>query len=282
MQSFKSFLYFVSGFILCFIAVGIIPLKPLPPIDIIKITEDSAATMSYLATVAIAALTFLIAGEAKASRLTQNYQVEAVRKEGIRPFIEIFIEQSKSNFQVFNIRVENVGKGVAQNISFVLTEKEEDLSESQEYLLKKLKKLNFFKNGIKILGSGKARSSFLFTTHELYKEFDEKAFEACLSFKVISHDREDFEYTTTSIIDLSEFEGISQVGEDPIQGLYKELKNISAQIGKVVDGKKLSVKVFQQTKEERKIKREADRQIYQHLNLSTNRVSKYIKSKLSR
>lgn len=282
MQSFKYFLCSVFGFILCLITVGIIPLTPLPPVDIIKITEDSAATMASLATVAIAFLTVVIAGEARASRFTKDNQMEALRKEGISPFIEIFIEQSKSNFQVFNVRVENVGKGIAQNISFVLTEKEEDLSKNQKYLLKELEKLNFFKHGIKILGSGKARSSFLFTTYGLYKECGEKAFEACLSFKVVSHDHEGFEYTTTSVIDLSEFKGITQVGEDAIQGSYKVLKNISAQIGKIADGKQLNVKVFQQTKEERKIQREVDRQIYQHLNLSTNRVSKYIKSKLSR
>lgn len=262
MQSFKYFLCFVAGFIFCFITVGIIPLTPLPPIDMIKITEDSAATMASLSTVAIALLTFVIASETITSRFTKNYQIEAMRKEEIRPFIEMFIEQSKSDFQVFNVRVENVGKGIAQNISFVLTEKEE-LSKNQSYLLKELEKLDFFKNGIKILGNGKARSSFLFNAYELYKDCGEKAFEACLSFKVVSHDHEGFQYATPSIIDLYELKDISQADE-------------------IVKDKQLSVKVFQQTKDNGKTQREVGRKLCQQLNLSTNPVSKYIKSKLGR
>lgn len=283
MRTFKNILWFVCGFILCLIGVSTTGFEVrIPVIDLTTFIENPAVATAAasLATVAIAFLTFIMAAEARALRFAQYAQMEEVRKESIRPLIEIFIEQPENYFQVFNIRVENVGKGIAKDISFNLKDKTTPLSVSEEYLLAKLNNIKFFKNSIQNLGIGKTRGSFLFTTQELYENFGEKAFEACLPFEIVYCDSEGLRYTTHSVIDVSEFEGIKQVGVNVAFESYRELKNISKKIGSIADGKKLNINLHMPTKEERKRRLLLDKKIYKHLNIPTNRLLRYLKYKL--
>lgn len=291
MHIFKNLKWAAAGFILCLILMSKTSLDiQIIPLALTKITKDSTAIMASLATVVIAALTVIIARETKRLRLAQYQQMEEIRKESIRPLIEIFIEQSDNHFQVFNIRVENVGKGIAQNISFNLKERKNFFLESETYLLDKLDNLIFFKKGIKALGIGKSRGSFFFTSQELYENFDEKAFKACLLFEIVCHDSEGFRYTANSVVDISEFEGIREVGVNTVYQSYVELKNISEKMSLITEGEKLNVDLNISTKnidlniptkEERKRKKKFDKQVYKHLNIPTNRLLRYIKHKLN-
>lgn len=211
---------------------------------------DLATWTGALATVTIAFLTFFLAAETWRLRLSQNAQIEEIRKESIRPLIEIFIEQSSTNFQIFNLKVENVGKGIAKDISFELVEREDPLSESEKYLLNKLNSISFFNKKISVLGVSKSRSSFLFSFRQLMKNSKVKTFEACLLFKIVCHDSEGVCYTTSSVIDLSEFEGISQVGVNPAYESYLALKNISKNMESIASGKRLNMTVHTPTDQE--------------------------------
>ncbi|WP_201578599.1 hypothetical protein [Psychrobacter okhotskensis] len=283
MRTFKNLLWLLFGFILCLIGVSTTGFEVrIPVIDLTTFIDNPtvATAAASLATVAIAFLTFIMAAEARALRFTQYSQMEEARKESIRPLIEIFIEQSENYFHVFNIRVENLGKGIAQDISFKLKERETPLSESEKYLLDRLNDISFFKKSIQVLGLGKSRGSFLFTSEELYSNFGSKAFEACMSFEIVFHDSEGLRYTTHSVIDISEFDGVKQVGINPVFESYKDLKNISKNISSIANGKKLNINLHIPTKEERKRRKEFDREIYKHLNIPNNRLLRYIKDRL--
>lgn len=287
----KVFLWLAVGFILCLVVMSRTSLDiQMVSLGVTKLTDVSAEKIGSISTAIIAILTFIIAAETRTLRRDQYAQTLEIRRESIRPLVEFFIEQSENHFKVFNIRVENLGKGIAQNISFSLNERKPSLLVSETYLLGKLNNIIFFKNGIKALGIDKSRGSFLFTSQELYNNFNEKAFEASLSFEIVFHDIEGFRYTTHSVIDISEFEGITEVGVNTVYKSYLELKNISEKISLITDGEKLNVDLNISTKnidlniptkEERKRKKEFDNQVYKHLNIPTNRLLRYIKHKIN-
>lgn len=283
MRAFKNLLWVIFGFMLCLIILSTTGFEVrIPVIDFNTFIDNPAVATAAasLATVAIAFLTFIMAAEARALRFAQYSQMEEARKESIRPLIEIFIEQSPNYFQVFNIRVENLGKGIAKDISFKFKESDTPLSESEKYLLDKLNDISFFKKSIQVLGLGKSRGSFLFTSEELYRNFRGRAFEACLSFEIVFHDSEGLRYTTRSVIDISEFDGVKQVGINPVFESYIELKNISKKISSIADGKKLNINLHIPAKEERKMRKESDREVYKYLNIPNSRLLRYIKDKL--
>jgi hypothetical protein len=229
---------------------------------------DLATWTGALATVAIALLTFVLAAETWRLRSIQIAQIEEIRKDSIRPLIEIFIEQSPSHFQIFNFKVENVGKGIAKNVSFNLIERDDALSESEEYLLSKLNSMSFFKRKISVLGLGKSRSSFLFSFNEIRENHpNEELFEACLSFEIVFYNSEGVRYTAYSVIDLSEFEGITQVGKDPVQGVYSELKDINKNILSITKNKRLNINLHIPTIEELKGKSRIDTKVADYLGI---------------
>lgn len=227
---------------------------------------DLATWTGALATVAIALLTFILAAETWRLRSIQNAQIEEIRKDSIKPLIEIFIEQSPSYFQIFNFKVENVGKGIAKNVSFKLIERDDALSKSEEYLLGKLNSIAFFKKKISVLGLGKSTSSFLFSLNELMKNSEEKTFEVCLSFEIVFYDSEGVRYTAHSVIDLSEIEGLTQVGTEPVYGIYLQLKEINKNI-KSLANKRLDVHLHIPTIEELKNRSRFNKDIYDHLGI---------------
>lgn len=220
---------------------------------------DIAAWLGASATVVIALLTLILAAESWRLRRNQDAQIENIRKESIQPQIEFFIEQSATSFQFFNLRVENVGKGVARDISFRLITRNKCFLASEDYLISKLDTIGFFKNKISVLGIGKSRSSFLFSFIDFSNAFGEKAFEPCLSFEILCYDSENNSYTAKSVIDLSEFKGMSEVGVDPIYESYEELKKIRQSIGSIISNKRLNIDI--PTEEE------LERDVRKHLNI---------------
>lgn len=94
-------------------------------------------------------------------------------------------------------------------------------------VLEKFLSLNILKNGIVALGSGKQRTSFIFSFIDLFKKLGDSAFGIKINVAMRYEDVEGSLYSAESVVDFSEFKGISEVGGgDPLYSLYKETEKI--------------------------------------------------------
>lgn len=211
---------------------------------------DIATWLGALATVAIAFLTYFLAAETWRLRRTQNAQIDIIRKESIRPQVEIFLEPSVVGLHFIVLVVENVGKGLAKNVSFKLMDNKSSFTESENEIINKLDNLNFYKNSISILGVNKSRRSFLFSFIDLVEKFNDAAFDTNLLFEISYSDMEGTTYTSNSTIDLSEYKGISEVGGNPAYKSYKEIEKIRRAIESTITGFR-KVRVDSYSKEDR-------------------------------
>lgn len=203
--------------------------------DNINFSSDTLSSwVAAFATVAIAVLTFVLAKETWYLRLAQIRQINELRKESIRPAIEFYLLSSPVSFQFMNVHIENNGKGIARNITFSFYgENGKKLSENEKEVVDNLLKLNILNKGMLALGSGKQRSSFIFSFIELSEKLGSAAFEIRIEVKIKFQDIEGLPYETMSILDFSEFKGISELGGgDPIYNLYKETEKVR----KVLEG----------------------------------------------
>lgn len=195
----------------------------------INLSADSISSwVSAVATLAIAVLTFVLAKETWSLRIAQMKQVEEIRKEAVRPGVDLYLLSSPIAFQFMNVHVENNGKGVARNISFKFEpEGKDDFTEHERLVVDSLLKLNMLSNGISSLGSGKQRTSFAFSFLEVGGKAGDGMFDIRFKVKVSCTDGDGRPYSVDSIIDFSEYKGVSEIGGgDPTYRLYKETEKI--------------------------------------------------------
>lgn len=203
--------------------------------DKLTLSSDSlSGWIGAFSTLVIALLTFILARETWYLRISQINQIEEMKKESMRPNLEIFLMPSSASFRLLNVYIENNGKGTAKNIIFnFFGEQGEILKEEEKLLIDKFLEINFLSNGIKALGTGKQRSSFIFSFLDLVDEIGDLIFEIRIRVVVDFSDSVGNFYQTETILDFSEFKGVSEVGGgDPLYNLYKEAEKIR----KVLEG----------------------------------------------
>lgn len=237
-------------------------------------TDTMSSWISAISTVFIAILTFVLAKETWHLRLAQDKQINELRKESIRPNLEFYLLSASASFQLINIHIENNGKGVANNISFSFCgDNGSLLSENEKSVVKKFNSLNILKNGMRALGANKQRSSFIFSFLDLAEKMGEDTFEIKIQVTIKYEDSEGNAYDSVSIVDFSEFKGITEIGGgDPAYNLYQETKKIreifqSAQGG--ISSKRININSFSSDdrKEEIKVTKE---NIDKHRNTECN------------
>lgn len=191
-------------------------------------TDTLSAWISAFATVAIAVLTFVLAKETWYLRLAQIRQIDEIKKEAIRPNLEFYLLSAPASFQFLNVHVENNGKGVARNISFSFSgENGAQLTENEQMVVDKFLSLNILRNGIVALGSSKQRTSFIFSFIDLSNKLGNSVFGIRINVVMRYEDFDGRSYSAESVVDFSEFKGISEVGGgDPLYNLYKEAEKI--------------------------------------------------------
>ncbi|NYZ22754.1 hypothetical protein [Azospirillum oleiclasticum] len=205
----------------------------------IGLSADSLSSwVSAVATLAIAILTFVLAKETWSLRIVQMKQVEEIRKEAIRPGVDIYLLSSPAAINFMNVHVENNGKGVARNISFkFMPEGKNEFTEYERLVIDNLLKLNMLSNGISSLGSGKQRTSFAFSFHELSGKAGDEMFNVRFSVKISCLDLDGRPHTVDSVVDFSEYKGIKMIGGgDPTYQLYKETEKIRLVLEKLQSG----------------------------------------------
>lgn len=218
--------------------------------DKITLTNDTLSSwITASATVAISILTFVLAKETWHLRLAQIRQIEDLRIESIRPSLEFYLLSAPASVQFMNVNIENNGKGVAKNISFeFLGENGQELSENERMVIDKFLSLNILRNGLSALGAGKHRSSFIFSFIELSEKLKDEAFGIRINVIMKYKDIDDREYSSESVLDFSEFKGITEIGGgDPIYNLYKEtekIRKIFEDIQSPMYSKRINVNTF--------------------------------------
>ena len=202
-----------------------------------KAWEYISLTISAIATSVIALLTIVLAVETWRLRRNQDEQIETNRKEAIRPHVEIFLESSVVGFQFILFKVENIGRGLAKNVKFELVYPERELLDGEKEIITTLEKLSFFKNSLSTLGVGGSKKSFLFSFIDMHEKYGKDFYDTKLSFQISFKDMEGNLYTTYSIIDLSEFKGITEIGKgNPSYRTSIELEKMRKTLDSIVKG----------------------------------------------
>ncbi|OQK18303.1 hypothetical protein AU255_10910 [Methyloprofundus sedimenti] len=103
------------------------------------------------------------------------------------------------------------------------------------------------KTGISSLAPKEKRTSFILSFLDLSSELKDKIFEISFEIRIEYFDTEGYQYLSTSVIDLGEYEGITELGGEPSYKLYKEIEKIR----KLIEGfqgssstKRLKVDLF--------------------------------------
>lgn len=200
-----------------------------------SLTADSISSwLSAIATVAIAILTFILAKETWYLREAQMNQLEELKRENIRPNIGIQLETSKAGVNFVNVRVSNLGKGIAKKISIIFLDSAgNEIPKDKDVVVEKFRKLAIFRQGIQSMGIGQVISSFVFSFIDLSRELNGEIFKPCLNIEVNFEDVEGTHYKNEFTIDFAQYEGISELGGDALHQISTEIKKIREHLGKV-------------------------------------------------
>jgi len=190
-----------------------------------SLTQDNLSSwVAAFATVVIAVLTIVLAKETWSLRNIQLSQIEHIRKDSIKPNIDIYLKSSPAAFSFIDVHIINNGTGSAQNVTFSFENKNTKDTEIFEYVVSLFTKLNILNNGISSLGVNEKRSGFVLNFIELNQKYKDVIFETNIVVNIGYEDIEGDKYISKTTMNFSEFLGITELGGgDP---LYKIASNI--------------------------------------------------------
>ncbi|MCG8069574.1 MAG: hypothetical protein JAY84_17125 [Candidatus Thiodiazotropha taylori] len=228
-----------------------------------SLTADSISSwVSALATVAIAILTFVLAKETWYLREAQIEQVNELRRENIRPNVSIALLNSPISFNLMNMEVSNLGKGIARNIRFKFFDKSgTQIEVGKNGLVDEFLKLHILSDGMHSLGIGQKVSSFVFSFFDLQKIIaGEDIFSPYFKIAIAFEDTEGNTYENELIVDFAEFKGITEIGGgDPIHKISDDIKKLREEIVKWTgsSSNRLNVNTYnEQDRENERVKRD--------------------------
>ena len=225
--------------------------------DSIALSQDTLSSwISAFATAVIAVLTIVLAKETWGLRLIQLSQIEQIRKDSIKPSVNLFLKSSPAAFNFIDVHVVNNGPGTAQNVKFTFRNASPDSDAVYTYLINQLNKLVIFEKGISSLSAGEHRTSYVFSFIEIHQKFGDKALECITEVDITFEDTEGYEYVSKSYFNFTEYKGVSELGGgDPLFKISSQLEKIQRDIGHFASGfKKIKTDVY--TSEDRAKERE--------------------------
>ncbi|MDA3907229.1 MAG: hypothetical protein PF484_14245 [Bacteroidales bacterium] len=200
----------------------------------IELRVAEATEWNAYATIAIAILTIILAIETVRLRLIQAKQIKHLSKESIKPKIELYLETNKYSINFIEIHVVSNGNGTANNIRFFFEAEENEAIETSRVIISKIEKINFFKIGLRYLGAGQSKKSFLMSATENELGGNDIFFKSIVNAKIICEDDLGEIYTYKYTFDMSEFQGITTIGSEPTKDIADNLKKISDSFTSVV------------------------------------------------
>lgn len=214
------------------------------------LTSDSLSSwISALATVAIAVLTIILAKETWYLREAQSNQLEEMRRDSIRPHIDISLNHGRVGVHFMDLRIANSGKGVAKNIKFSLADEIDGISHlGMNPLVDSVFKLGAISNGISNLGTGQTYKSYVFSFIDVMKAIGhDKTFSTKFYIGLNYSDIHGYEYADIVLFDISSYSGIIELGgADPIYTMSKSLEKIQTLLKGVTKSNKIKVDVYNQ------------------------------------
>ncbi|MEX0336798.1 hypothetical protein [Vibrio tubiashii] len=215
--------------------------------DSFVFTNDSlAAWIASASTLAITLLTLVLALETWRLRQVQTNQIDELRKESIKPVISVKLAHNPVSYHLLDIQVNNLGRGVAKNISFRVYHPENDcgFSEGQNQLTDSLMQLSFMQEGIRSLAVGDLRKSYVYNFHEQdYENSDPFLFSFVVTATYFNVEGDKFE--EDFIFDLSEYRNVLHIGGgEPLQQINKNLESIVKVFNSAVKQGRLRVNMY--------------------------------------
>ena len=202
-------------------------------------SDTLSAWVAALATVCIAILTIFLAKETWTLRRIQLSQIEQIRKDSIKPSVSLFLKSSPESLNLVDVHIINNGAGTAQNIKFKFINKSNDAQDVYDDFNQRYGELVMLSNGISSLGVGEERTSYLFSFLELNQKFGDRGFEYISEIDIEFQDIEGTTYTSKSHFNLSEYKGVSEIGDgEPLHNISSTLKKIQKDIGHLTNGRK--------------------------------------------
>jgi hypothetical protein len=222
-------------------------------VRVAKATEWNA-----YATIAIAILTIILAIETVRLRLIQAKQIKHLSEEAIKPKIELFLDTNKYAINFLEIHIVNNGNGTANSIKFHFQAEENEAVETSKIIISKIERINFFKIGLRYLGAGQSKKSFLMSATEKELGGDENFFKSIINAQITCKDDLGKEYIYKYTFNMSEFQGIRTIGTGPTKEMADSLKKICDSLTGVVgfaSGKKrFQADIFDDSSREREEK----------------------------
>ncbi|MGL6287212.1 hypothetical protein [Aeromonas hydrophila] len=209
--------------------------------------------LTATATIAVTALTFVLAKESWQLRLLQIAQIRELQLESIRPNVSVHLEPSHVGVNFMNVKVSNLGKGIARQVMFELIDRNGTLiSQGQNKVVDKFLKLAVFRKGVQSLGVNQVITSFLFSVPQLSGEIGGKIFEQYVGVRTKFQDVEGNDYINEFSIDFAELEGITELGGSPIYNISMEIKKIREQLRRSLgsSARRIGVDVYTSTDRE--------------------------------
>ena len=200
----------------------------------ISLRVASATEWNAYATIAIAILTIILAIETVRLRLIQAKQIKLLNEAAIKPKVELFLDTNKYSINLLEIHVVNNGNGTANNIKFTFEADNNESIETSNLIISKIKKINFFKIGLRYLGAGQNKKSFLMSATEREFGKNDTFFKSTIFVTITCEDDLGKEYTNKYTINMSEFQGIRTIGSDPAKDIANNLKKICDSFTSVV------------------------------------------------
>lgn len=200
-----------------------------------SLTSDSISSwLSAIATVAIAFLTFILAKETWYLRAAQIDQLKELKLENIRPNIGVQLESNRVGINFINVKISNLGKGIAKKVRIhFLDAHGDEIQNNADVVVDKFRRLAIFRKEIQSIGIGQEITSYVFSLIDLSKELEGGIFQPCLNISIDFEDVEGTSYNNLFTIDFGQFEGLTELGSDPLYQISKDMKKISDNIRKV-------------------------------------------------
>ncbi len=198
--------------------------------------DSFTAWISALSTLAIAGLTTFLARESWSLRKLQIEQINSIRREAIRPSVNVYVRSSRVGLNFIDVHVNNTGKGSARSVRFNLVNKNPQAEDVFALVSEKLTRLAIISEGIGNLAPNEERKSFLLSFTEITKNFGERVFDCNIEVSINFFDAEGNAHESVSHINFSEFFGIRELGGDPLNKAVKALEKLADDIHRVATG----------------------------------------------
>jgi len=208
--------------------------------------DSLSGWVSALATLVVSILTIVLAIETWRLRAAQTQQIAELMQENIRPNVGIELISSHVGVHFFDVRVSNLGKGIAKKITFEFLDRNDDsVTEEAEPIVKVFCKLAMFRLGIQSMGINQKLKSFLFNFLTLGNELGTDIFKPFVNIRIRFEDIEGNEYFNAFVVDFAQYQGFSELGGNSLHQLAIEAKAIREHLVKAGSaGNRLAVNIF--------------------------------------